>query len=88
MGRPAQQPPSDRPMQASPVRKWQNAVSKPLLIRRLVRPVGAMLAISGRVCLNYTCRGPPRSTAAVGTSAPGLSGAQMAERSFKAIGYS
>eukprot|EP00964_Phaeocystis_antarctica_P041065 scaffold23481_cov75-Phaeocystis_antarctica.AAC.1 len=60
MGRPARQPPSDRPMQASPVRKLPNAVSKPLLIRRLVRPVGAMVAISGRVYLRYTCHGPPR----------------------------
>eukprot|EP00964_Phaeocystis_antarctica_P010956 scaffold6022_cov78-Phaeocystis_antarctica.AAC.2 len=82
MGHPAQQPPSGRPMQASPVRKWRNAVLEPLLIRRLVGPVGAMLAISGRVCLEYTCHGHPRSTAAVGPSDVGLSGAQMAERSF------
>eukprot|EP00964_Phaeocystis_antarctica_P071412 scaffold43570_cov80-Phaeocystis_antarctica.AAC.3 len=88
MGRPAQQPPSDRPIQASAGREWRNAVSKPLLIRRLVRPVGAMLAISRRVYLKYTCRGPPRSTAAVRPSDTGLSGAQMAERCFKAIGYS
>eukprot|EP00964_Phaeocystis_antarctica_P060864 scaffold36322_cov89-Phaeocystis_antarctica.AAC.1 len=69
-------------MQASPGRKWRNAVSEPLLIRRLVRPVGAMLAVSGRVYLKYTCRGPPRSTAAVGPSDAGLSGAQTAKRSF------
>eukprot|EP00964_Phaeocystis_antarctica_P071411 scaffold43570_cov80-Phaeocystis_antarctica.AAC.2 len=67
---------------ASPEREWRNAVLEPLLIRRLVRPVGAMLAVSGRVCLDYTCRGPPRSTTAVGPSDTGLSGAQMTERSF------
>eukprot|EP00964_Phaeocystis_antarctica_P010957 scaffold6022_cov78-Phaeocystis_antarctica.AAC.3 len=67
---------------ASPERKWRNAVLEPLVIRRLVGPVGAMVAISGRVYLKYTCRGPPRSTAAVGPSDAGLSGAQMAERSF------
>ena len=48
VGRPARQMPSDRPMQASPVRKGPNAVLEPLLIRRLVRPVGAALAVIGR----------------------------------------
>ena len=48
VGRPARQPPSDRPMQASPVRKRRNAVFKALLIRRLVRPTGAALAVIGR----------------------------------------
>eukprot|EP00964_Phaeocystis_antarctica_P093664 scaffold60497_cov78-Phaeocystis_antarctica.AAC.1 len=67
---------------ASPERKWRNAVLEPLLIRRLVRPVGAMVAISGRVYLKYTCHGPPRSIAALGPSDAGLSSAQIAKRSF------
>ena len=48
VGRPARQPPSDRPMQASPVRKRRNAVLEPSVIRRLVRPTGAALAVIGR----------------------------------------
>ena len=35
-------------MQASPEREWRNAVLKPLLIRRLVRPIRAALAVIGR----------------------------------------
>eukprot|EP00964_Phaeocystis_antarctica_P080729 scaffold50437_cov59-Phaeocystis_antarctica.AAC.1 len=33
---------------ASPGCKWPNAVFEPLLIRRLVRPIGAALAVIGR----------------------------------------
>ena len=48
VGRPARQPPSGRPLMASPERKGPNAVLKPSVLRRLVRPIRSSLAAIGR----------------------------------------